>query len=101
METRLDHHGHELLQEELAGVGDPDLDNLVTRVTQFAVILRLSKIGLTEETALLADVNTIAIRNIEETFLQESGRHAISCSHVPSLQISNHHHELFPQSADE
>ena len=74
METRLDHHGHKLLEEELAGVGDPDLDNLVTRVTQFAVILRLSQIGLTEETALLADVDTIAIRNIEETFLQESGR---------------------------
>lgn len=82
VETRLDHHGHELLEEKLAGVGDPDLANLVTRVTQFAVILRLSQIGLTEETALLADVDTIAIRNIEETFLQESGRtmryHAIT-----------------------
>jgi len=38
------------------------------------VVLRLSQICLTERTALLADVDTVLIRDIEETFLQESGR---------------------------
>ena len=73
METRFDLHGHELLEEKLTGVGDSHLDDLVARVAESAVILRLSQIGLTEETALLADMDTVAIRHIKETFLEESG----------------------------
>ena len=35
--------------------------------------LALSEVGLAEETALLADVDPVQVRYIEETFLEESG----------------------------
>ena len=38
------------------------------------MVLALSEVGFAEETALLADVDTVAVRYIEETFFKESGR---------------------------
>ena len=73
VEARLDLHGHKLLEEEFACVGNLHLANAFTRFTEPAVILGLTEIGFAEETALPAYMHTIAVRNIKETFLEESG----------------------------
>ena len=67
-------HCHEFLQEEFACVRDLNLADVFSWVASFTVIFELVKIGLTEKTAFLAHMDPVAIRNIKQTFFQETCR---------------------------
>jgi len=41
VQPRLDLHGHQFLEQQLAGVGDLDLTDVLGRVTAAAVVLEL------------------------------------------------------------
>ena len=74
MKLRFELHGHEFLEEELAGVGDADLADVFAAVARLAVVLELIQVRLAEQAALLAHVHPVGIGDIEEAFLQEASR---------------------------
>jgi hypothetical protein len=74
VQLRLDLHGHEFLEKQFTRVGNLNLANIFSRVASFAVVFKLVEVGLTEETALLADMHAVAVRDVEESLLQEPGR---------------------------
>lgn len=51
VQTWLDHHAHQLLHEQLGGVGHVDPANVLSRTASLAVILGLLHIGLAEHSA--------------------------------------------------
>jgi len=73
VESRLDHHGHQLLKQQLARVGDLDLTDVLCGVAPAAVVLELKQIGLAEESTSVAYVDTVAVGHVEEALLQEAG----------------------------
>ena len=73
MEARLDLQGHELLKEQLARIWDLHLADVLTRIAKSAMILAFTEVGFAEETALPADVDTVAIGHIKETLFKEPG----------------------------
>ena len=60
-----DLHGHQLLQEQLASVGNLNLANVFSRITPSAVILELEEVCLAEKTTPVADVHSIAVRDVK------------------------------------
>ena len=61
MESWLNHHCHQLLQQQFAGVWDLNLANVFGGVTPATVVLELKQIGFAEESASIAYVDTVAI----------------------------------------
>ena len=74
MKLRLQLHGHEFLKKQLASVRNLDLADVFARVARPAVILELVQICLAEQSALLAHMNSVAVRYIEQPLFQESSR---------------------------
>ena len=71
MQSRLDLHGHQLLQEQLAGVWNPDLADILRRVAPSAMIFELFQVCLAEEPTSMTDMDSVAVGHIEEPLLQE------------------------------
>ena len=72
MKSRLDHHPHQLLHQELAGVWDPHLTDILTWLARSAKVLLLLDIGLAEQTALRAHMHSVAVAHIEKSLFQEA-----------------------------
>ena len=86
VQSRLDLHGHQLLQEQLAGVRDPDLADILCRVAPSAMILELFQVRLAEQSTRMADMDSVAVGHIEEPLLQEPSRSMTN--HTVSLHFS-------------
>jgi len=82
VQSRLDLHRHQLLQKKLARVRDLDLADVLSRVAPSAVVLELKQVRLAEQTAPIANMHTVAIRHIKQSFFEETSSsvrdHAIS-----------------------
>lgn len=65
------HHSHQFLQKQFASVRNFHLANILTRLAQTTVVLELVQVCLAEKTALRTNVNSVAITNVEKSFLQE------------------------------
>lgn len=62
VQSWLDLHRHQLLQEELAGVRDLHLADVFSRVlATTAMVLKLEQVRFTEESTSVADVHSVAI----------------------------------------
>jgi hypothetical protein len=72
VKARLHLHGHELLQEQFAGVRHVNLIYVLARVADTAVVFELFKVGFTEETTDRTDVDTVMIGDIEQSFFEET-----------------------------
>ena len=86
MQSRLNLHRHQLLQQQRARIRDLDLADVLCRVAPAAVVFEFEKICLAEKTALIAHVHSIAVTHIEETLLEESGRTVTN--HAVTLHLS-------------
>lgn len=86
MESRLDHHAHEFLHEELACVGNPDLADVLTTLTRTAEVLLLLDVCFAEETTRRTHMHSVAVTDIEKTLLQESAR--AMTNHAITLHLS-------------
>jgi len=67
MKSWLNHHRHQLLQKQFTSVWYLDLTNVFGGVTPATVVFELEQIGFAEESTSIANVNTVTIRNVEET----------------------------------
>ena len=72
-EARSDLQGHELLQEEFAGVGNAYLADVLGALADRALELLLGEIGLANEAAYFANVHLVAVGDVEEALFEESG----------------------------
>mmetsp|Transcript_16479 Transcript_16479/g.64296 ORF Transcript_16479/g.64296 Transcript_16479/m.64296 type:complete len:1268 (+) Transcript_16479:614-4417(+) len=70
-DARRDLHGHQLLEEELAGVGDVDLRDVRVVVAALALELLLLEVGDGEEATVVADVDAVGVGLREEALLEE------------------------------
>lgn len=86
VQTRLDHHAHQLLHQELAGVGDPHLANVFAGGARLAVVLLLLDVGFAEETTRGAHVHAVAVTHVEQALLQEAAR-AVT-NHAVALHLA-------------
>jgi len=66
-----DLHSHQLLEEELASVGDVYSANVLGGLADGALELLFSQIGLANEPTLLTDMHTVAVTDFKEPLLQE------------------------------
>ena len=74
VQSWLDLHRHQLLQQKLACIWNLDLANVLSGLTPSTIVLAFAQIGLAEEPTGVANVDSVAIRNIEKSLFQESGR---------------------------
>ena len=86
MQPWLNLHGHQLLEEEFAGVGDLDLADVFCRIAPSAEILAFEKVRFAEETTSVADVHSVAVRHIKEALFEEA-RGAMR-DHAVTLHLS-------------
>lgn len=71
MESRLDHHAHKLLHQQLAGVRDPDLADVFAGLAGATEVLLLLDVRLAEQAALGTHVHSVAVAHVEQPFFQE------------------------------
>ena len=74
MKSRLDHHPHQLLHQQLAGIWDSHLADVLAGLARPAEVLLLLDIGLAEQTALRAHMHSVAVAHIEKSLFQEATR---------------------------
>lgn len=67
------HQGHEFLKEQLARIGNIDLRDIGLPLAPIAVIRVLCKSSFADETANVTDEDTVLVRYIHGSFLEESG----------------------------
>ena len=67
-----DLESHQLLQKKLASVGNAHFADMLGALTDGALELLLSKIGLTNQSTNFANVHFVAITDIKEPFFEEA-----------------------------
>ena len=72
MKSRLDHHPHQLLHQQLASIWDPHLADVLATLARATEVLLLLDVCLAEQTALAAHMHSVAVTHVEEALLQET-----------------------------
>ena len=73
MQSWLDLHSHELLEQEFAGVRYLDLADVLGRIAPSAVVLALEQVRLAEQATGVANMHSVAIRDVKEALFEEPG----------------------------
>ena len=68
-----DVHGHELLEEQLCGVGELDLRDLGLVLAALALEGVVPQVGDGDQAAEVADVDAVGVGHLEETLAEELG----------------------------
>ena len=71
-QSRCDLHRHQLLDEQLAGVGDVDTADALRALADSAFELLFGEVGLADETTGFTDVHAVAIAHFEQPLFQEA-----------------------------
>lgn len=85
-QSRCDLHRHQLLDEQLASVGDVDTANALGALADCALELLLGEVGLADETTGFTDVHAVAVADLEQPLFQEAS--AAVRDHAVTLHLS-------------